>query len=166
MALALTVAACSGSGGGSSTTTATSTGPPKPTYTIAKPGTELQLGDISVSIVSIDWRRHVSNTVAIPGTHIYAVVSLRVTNSGTDTGTITPTQFWLLDSSHHEFLASPKAGVASPLIGRAVHPGATVTGTLAFGTPLRFGTGSILVYQFEDAHAIASATKVGLVQFS
>ncbi len=157
---------CSGSGGGSSTTAATSTGPPKPTYTIAKPGTKLHLGDISVSIVSIDWRQHVQDTVAIPGTHIYAIVRLRVTNNGTTTGTVTPTQFWLVDTNHHEFLAAPKAGVASPLVGRAVHAGATVTGTLAFGTPARFGSGSILAYQFKDAKAIASATDIGLVQFS
>ena len=164
--IAATAAACSGgSGSGSSAPTASSSGPAQPTYTIAKPGTELHLGDISVRIMKIEWRRHVDVQVELPGTRVYAIVRLRVANTGDTPGTITPTQFWLLDSNRREFLTSRKPDVPDPLVGRTIKPGAAAAGQLVFGVPHRILSGSVLVYQFKDARAIAAATHVGLVQF-
>ncbi len=164
--IAATAAACSGGSGSGSSAPPASSGPPQPTYTIAKPGTELHLGDISVRIMKIEWRRHVDVQVELPGTRVYAIVRLRVANTGDTPGTITSTQFWLLDSNRREFLSALRPDVPDPLVGRTVKPGAAVAGQLVFGVPHRILSGSVLVYQFKDAKAIAAATHVGLIQFT
>ena len=163
---------CSGGSGSDSSSAAfTGTAPPQQHVTIAPPGSVLKLGDVSVKIMRFEWQKHVAAVVKLPGTRIYAVVRLRVTNTGDTPGTAVPTQFWLLDSARHEFLALPKAQVPDPLIpqpltGRTVAPGASIAGSLVFGTPGRFDSGSVLVYQFKDARAIAKATSVGLARFT
>ena len=163
--LALVAAACSGGSGGGSTAASTTKPKPKPKYTIAKSGTPLKLGDITVRVVSVSWPKGVSVGVAIPGLDKYAVVKLAVTNTGTEPGKIAATQFWLLDAARQEYLASLKNNVSHKLIGLDVAEGATVTGNLVFPTPRKFTTGSVLTYQFKDALAIAKATQIGLAQF-
>ena len=87
--------------------------------------------------MKIEWRRHVDVQVELPGTRVYAIVRLRVANTGDTPGTITPTQFWLLDSNRREFLSARKLDVPDPLVGRTVKPGAAVAGQLVFGVPHR-----------------------------
>jgi hypothetical protein len=144
-----------------------STGTPKPRYTVAKPGTELKLGDITVRVMNVTWHRHVPlkpGSVVIPGTRAYAVARLRVTNTGAKAGTVLPTQFWLIDPNRREYVTQ-RAVVPDPLIGVTIAPGKTAVGSVVYGTPRRFPSGAVLVYQFADAAAIASATNIGLAQF-
>ena len=132
---------------------------------MAKPGATLSVGDISVKMLKMQWERQPGVKHAIPGTRIYAVVSLRVTNNGAVAGTVTPTQFWLLDVLHREYLAAAQNDVPNPLIGKKVAPGKSVNGTLVFGVPRKLTAGFVLAYQFKDAKSIAKATEVGLLQF-
>ncbi len=170
IALAAVLAGCSGGGSGSSgstTSSASTTGvAPSQKAVVAKPGTTLSVGDISVKMLKMQWERQPGVKHAIPGTRIYAVVSLRVTNNGTAAGTVTPTQFWLLDVLHREYLAAAKNDIPNPLVGQEGRARARASnGTLVFGVPRKLTAGFVLAYQFKDAKSIAKATEVGLLQF-
>jgi Domain of unknown function (DUF4352) len=134
-------------------------------YTVADVGQTLQLGDISVRLKSIGWRHSVHVKVTPPGTTEYAVVTLTLTNRAATINRVGLTQFWLLDANRHPFLAAGGAGVPRPLVGLAIAAGGTVTGQLVFPVPARFGNGTLLVYQFADAAAIAKAAHVGIARF-
>jgi hypothetical protein len=163
------VTGCSGGGSSSSAAssgTHTTTGAqPNQKAVTARPGTTLTVGDISVKMNRMTWQAHAGVDHPIPGTRIYAVVSLRVTNNGTSAGVITAPQFWLLDALHREYLATAKDTVPNPLIGKKVAPGTSVNGTLVFGTPRKLAGGFVLAYQFKDATSIADAKLVGLLAF-
>jgi hypothetical protein len=134
-------------------------------YTVAAPGQPLRLDDVQVDLRRVRWSKSVKVTVAPPGTSDYAIVKASVTNRGKLTRKITLTQFWLLDPSRHEYLAVPSSNVPGNLVGRVVHPGQTVRGTLVYPTAGRFSAGTLLVYRFADSAAIAHAKHVGLARF-
>jgi Domain of unknown function (DUF4352) len=133
-------------------------------YTVAAAGTPLRLDDIRVVLRSLRWEKSVGATVSPPGTRIFAVAKLVVQNLGTSSGTITATQFWLLDGGGQEYLSEGHSDVPDPLVGRRVEAGASVSGTLVFPTPVRFSSGTLLVYRFADAAAIARAKHVGILR--
>jgi hypothetical protein len=178
LAVVLVAAGCSGGGSGRSGGSAGSnTAPPSSTlptsgtvtftdgkvYTVAPLGAKLVLDDVSVRVGGVAWSKGLGAPLP-PGTTIFGVVRLTVTNTSTVAQTIAPTQIWLLDSKNHAFLASPAAQVDHPLIGMTLGPGRSATGTLAFPAPGR-ETGNLLVYRFADATRIAGARHVGLVRY-
>ena len=175
---ALALAACGCSGGGSAGSSAGSnTAPPSSTlptsgtvtykdgkvYTVAPLGAKLVLDDVSVKVDGVEWTKNVDAPLP-PGTRIFGVVRLTVTNRSGATQTVAPTQIWLLDSRNHAFLASAAAKVDQPLLGTPIGAGQSVTGTLVFPVPGR-QTGNLLVYRFADATRIADAKHVGLVRY-
>jgi hypothetical protein len=179
LAAGLVAAASACSGGGSAATSGpAASAPPSSTlpssgtvtytdgkvYTVAPLGSTLRLDDIAVKIDGIEWRRHVDLQLTPPGTKAFAVVRVTVTNNSKANQSIPLTQFWLLDARNHAYLASAKAHVAHPLVGAALGPGQSLTGTLVYPTPAR-ETGNLLVYRFADARTIAHATHVGLVRY-
>lgn len=133
-------------------------------YTVAAAGTPLGLDDIRVTLRSLHWEKSVGAAVSPPGTRIFAVVKLAVENLGSSPGTITATQFWLLDSASQEYLSENHTDVPDPLVGKHVPAGGSVVGTLAFPTPRRFSSETLLVYRFADAAAIARAHHVGILR--
>jgi hypothetical protein len=176
----LVVAALAGAGcaGGSSASSAGSnTAPPSSTlpvsgtvtykdgkvYTVAPLGSKLVLDDVSVSVDGIEWT-HALGAPLPPGTTVFGVVRLTITNTSNVAQTVAPTQIWLLDSKNHAFLASAAAHVGHPLVGLALAPGQSATGTLVYPAPGR-QKGNLLVYRFADATHIAGATHVGLVRY-
>ena len=175
LAGALVAAGCSGGGSGGSA--GSNTAPPSSTlptsgtvtytdgkvYTVAPLGAKLVLDDVSVRVGGVAWSKGLGAPLP-PGTTIFGVVRLTVTNTSDVAQTIAPTQIWLLDSKNHAFLASPAAQVDHPLIGMTLGPGQSATGTLAFPAPAR-ETGNLLVYRFADATRIARAQHVGLVRY-
>jgi hypothetical protein len=175
LAGALVAAGCSGGGSGGSA--GSNTAPPSSTlptsgtvtytdgkvYTVAPLGAKLVLDDVSVRVGGVAWSKGLGAPLP-PGTTIFGVVRLTVTNTSDVAQTIAPTQIWLLDSKNHAFLASPAAQVDHPLIGMTLGPGQSATGTLAFPAPAR-ETGNLLVYRFADATKIARAQHVGLVRY-
>ena len=175
--LAAALAASGCSGGGSGASAGSDTAPPSSTlprsgtvtytdgkvYTVAPLGSKLVLPDISVKVLGVAWTKRVEAPLP-PGTTIFGVVRMTVTNTSTATQTIAPTQIWLLDSKNHAFLASASAKVGRSLIGASIGPGQSTTGTLVFPAPGR-ETGNLLVYQFADAAQIARAHHVGLVRY-
>ena len=174
-AAAAALTACSGGGGGSSSV---STAPPSSTlpssgtvtytdgkvYTVAPLGSTLTLDDVAVRVDGIEWVRHVDIPVTPPGTKMFGVVRVTVTNRSTADQTVALTQIWLLDSENHAFLAAATAKLPHPLVGAAIGPGQSITGTLVYPAPKR-ETGNLLVYRFGDATAIAHARHVGLVRY-
>lgn len=175
LAGALVGAGCSGGGSGGSA--GSNTAPPSSTlptsgtvtytdgkvYTVAPLGAKLVLDDVSVRVDGVAWSKGLGAPLP-PGTTIFGVVRLTVTNTSDVAQTLAPTQIWLLDSKNHAFLASPVAQVDHPLIGITLGPGQSATGTLAFPAPAR-ETGNLLVYRFADATRIARAQHVGLVRY-
>ena len=136
-AAALVAAGCSG-GGGSGGSAGSNTAPPSSTlpvsgtvtytdgkvYTVAPLGAKLVLDDVSVKIDGVAWSHGVGAPLP-PGTTIFGVVRLTITNSSDVAQTLTPTQIWLLDSKNHAFLASVAAQVRPVLLpSMTVVPGA------------------------------------------
>jgi hypothetical protein len=177
MLLAASLAAAGCSGGGSASSGGSNTAPPSSTlpasgtvtytdgkvYTVAPLGSKLVLDDVSVKVDGIEWSKGLGAPLP-PGTTIFGVVRLTITNASGVAQTVAPTQIWLLDSKNHAFLAAPAAQVDHPLIGVTIAPGQSATGTLAFPAPGR-QTGNLLVYRFADATKIAQANHVGLVRY-
>jgi hypothetical protein len=174
---ALCLAGCSSGGGGSS---AAQTGPPTvstlPTsgtvkytdgriYTVAPLGRTLRLDDISVRVQSVVWRRSVKVAFKPPGTKIFGLVTLTVTNPTRSRQQVGLTQIWLRDAAGDPILAAASATVPHNLLEMPIPPGATVTGTLVYPAPQR-ETGYLLVYRFADAKAIAKAKHVGLLKYA
>jgi Domain of unknown function (DUF4352) len=173
-AAALLAAGCGGGGG------ATSAGglsaPPSSTlpssgtvtytdgrvYTIAPAGSTLTLPGLAVRATAVRWAAAVAGAIRPPGTRVFAVVTVAVTNRTQAAQLVGGTQVWFLDASRRAYLAAAGARVPSPLVGATVPPGGTVTGTLAFAVPGR-SAGRLLVYTFADAAAIADAHHVGLL---
>jgi hypothetical protein len=182
VALVVAAAGCSGGSSGAASSTAPSTRassvrhaatlpdqgtvqlPNGRIYTVAPPGGALRLSDIQVRVRSLAWSRSADVGSAPPGTHAYATVRLAVTNRGSKASPVTLTQFWLVDGAGNEYVAAARARVAEPLVGARVGPGATVEGTLVFPAPSRFAGGSLLVYRFADASAIAHAKHLGIAR--
>jgi hypothetical protein len=177
LAVAIAAAACSG-GSSSSSPPASSQGPPVvstlpasgtvrlsdgKTYTVAPPGATLHLDNLKLHIHNVGWNHHIDVGVTPPGTRIYAVFSVDVSNLTTSTQTISAIQIWLRNTLNHTFLASAGAKVPDPLIGRSVQPGQTVTGDLVFPLPGRM-EGGLLVYRFGDTPA--KATHVGIARYA
>ncbi|MGN6379203.1 MAG: DUF4352 domain-containing protein [Gaiellales bacterium] len=133
-------------------------------YTVAAPGTPLVLDDIKVRLLSVNWVRSAGVANPPPGTSRYAVVVLSVQNLSSAAHTIPVTQFWLLDPGLHEYLPRARSSVPQPLVGKRVEPGAGVRGSLVFPTPGEFARGTLLVYRFADAAAIAHAKHVGILR--
>jgi Domain of unknown function (DUF4352) len=172
---AVVAAGCSDGGAGSSAPS--DTAPPSSTlphsgtvtytdgkvYTVAPLGSKLVLDDISVKVDGIEWTKAIDAPLP-PGTTIFGVVRVTITNTSKAAQTVAPTQIWLLDSKNHAFLASAAAHPGGALIGLALAPGQSGTGTLVFPAPRR-ETGNLLVYQFADATRIAQAHHVGLVRY-
>jgi hypothetical protein len=175
LAAALAAAGCSG--GGAATSGASNTAPPSSTlpvsgtvtytdgkvYTVAPLGSKLVLDDVSVKVDGIEWTRNVDAPLP-PGTTIFGVVRVTLTNTSGVAQTVAPTQIWLLDSKNHAFFASPTAQVDHPLVGMSIAPGQSATGTLVYPAPGR-QKGNLLVYRFADATHIAEARHVGLVRY-
>jgi len=171
------LAACGCSGGGASSSAGSDTAPPSSTlptsgtvtykdgkvYTVAPLGEKLVLDDVSVKVDGVEWTKNIDAPLP-PGTSIFGVVRVTLTNRSDATQTVAPTQIWLLDATNHAYLASTAAKVGHPLVGTAIGPGQSATGTLVFPTPGR-QTGNLLVYRFADATQIAKAEHVGLVRY-
>ncbi|HET7170579.1 MAG TPA: DUF4352 domain-containing protein [Gaiellales bacterium] len=165
------------SGGGSGGSAGSNTAPPSSTlprsgtvtytdgkvYTVAPLGAKLVLDDISVAVAGIEWTKAISAPLP-PGTTIFGVVRVTVTNTSDATQTLAPTQIWLLDSKNHAFLSAAAAQVRHPLVGKSLGPGQSATGSLVFPAPGR-ENGNLLVYRFADATDIAHAHHVGLVRY-
>jgi hypothetical protein len=132
-------------------------------YTVAPLGSKLVLDDVTVKVDGVEWTKAIQAPLP-PGTTIFGVVRLTVTNTSNIAQTVAPTQIWLLDSKNHAFLASAAAEVQHRLIGTAIAAGQSATGTLVFPAPGR-ETGNLLVYRFADAARIAQAHHVGLVRY-
>jgi hypothetical protein len=175
--LAAVLAASGCSGGGSGASAGSNTAPPSSTlprsgtvtytdgkvYTVAPLGSTLVLDDISVKVAGVAWTKRIDAPLP-PGTTIFGVVRMTITNTSTATQTVAPTQIWLLDSKNHAFLASATAEVGRSLIGMSLGPGQSATGQLVFPAPGR-ETGNLLVYRFADATKIAQAHHVGLIRY-
>ena len=175
VAVALAAPGCGGGSAGSSS--GSDTAPPSSTlpvsgtvtykdgkvYTVAPLGAKLVLDDVSVTVEAVEWTKHVDAPLP-PGTSIFGVVRVTLTNTSNVAQTVAPTQIWLLDAENHAFLSSAAAKVGHPLIGRALGPGQSATGTLVFPAPGR-QTGNLLVYRFGDATHIADAKHVGLIRY-
>jgi len=175
--VAVAVAGCSGGGasssGGSNPAPHSKTLPVSGTvtytdgkvYTVAPLGSTLVLDDVSVKVDGIEWTRDLKAPLP-PGTTIFAVVRLTLTNTSGADQTVAPTQIWLLDSKNHAYLTSAAAAteVDHPLLGVSIAPGKSATGTLVYPAPGR-EHGNLLVYRFADATHIAQARHVGLVRY-
>ena len=176
----MSAAACNG--GSSSSTQAGSHGPTVPQattlpasgtvqlpnhliYTVVPMGQTLKLDDIALKIHNVVWQRHVKGTIAPPGTSIFAVVVVSITNRTARAQRVGPTQIWLIDAAMQVFLASPAARVPRPVIGHPIPAGGTYTGRLTFALPRRL-PGGLLVYRFADADAIAHARQVGVARYA
>jgi hypothetical protein len=180
LAILMTTAACNG--GSSAGSAASTPGPTVPQattlpasgtaqlpnhliYTVVPPGQTLRLDDIAVKIHNVSWARTVKGAIRPPGTSIFAVVAVSVTNRTGNSQTVGPTQIWLIDPGMQVFLASPQAQVPRPVINHSIPPGGTYTGYLTFGLPRRV-PGGLLVYRFADADAIAHAKRVGVARYA
>jgi uncharacterized protein DUF4352 len=177
----IAVLAAAGCGGGGSATTAGSadtaphakTLPPTGTvtlpdgkvYTVVGPGQTLTLKDLTFKIISVHWRASMAVAGKPPGTRIYAVVAATIKNTGSEQATVGPTQIWLLDQGGHTHLAAQVSHLPGQLIGKAVPAGQAVSGLLVYPMPAK-APGSLLVYTFADAQAIAGATHVGVARYA
>ena len=177
VAVAVTLAGCGGGGGGTSTEPVTA--PPVSTlptsgtvtytdgrvYTVAPLHTALRLDDVVVRVKSVVWRRSVKVGFKPPGTTMYGLVTLTVTNLTHTSQKVALTQIWLRNAAGAPYLAAATAGVPRNLLGLPIPAGKSVTGTLVYPAPQR-ETGYLLVYRFGDAKAIAKAKHVGLLAYS
>ena len=177
----IAVLAAAGCGGGGSATsggpvntapaaktlpaTGTVTLPDGKVYTVVAPGQTLTLNDLTLKILSVHWRHSMAVAVPPPGTRTYAVVAATIKNTGSDQAVVAPTQIWLLDQAGHTHLAAQVAHLPGQLIGRAVPSGQERSGLLVYPMPART-PGSLLVYTFADAQAIAGATHVGVARYA
>jgi hypothetical protein len=175
LVLALAMAGCSGnsagapassSGAASSVPTATSLPasgtvqlPDHRIYTVVAAGATLRLADLTLRIDRLTWHRGAGTQPAPLGARVHAVAEVTIRNIGERDAKLLPTQIWLLDEGNRTHLAAPGG-----LIGRRVAAGATVHGRLVFPMPGR-APGSLLVYTFADARAIADATHVGVARY-
>jgi hypothetical protein len=133
-------------------------------YTVAAPGRTLSLDNLTLRIIAVQWRSSVPGAISPPGTKLYAVFRVRLGNaSGTEPGTVAPTQIWLRNTLNHTFLASGTATVAGQLVGKTLGPGESATGSLVFPVPGK-QQGGLLVYRFGDTPA--RANHVGIARFS
>lgn len=176
LAIVLATAACSGgsssassAGSGRSAPTATvlpASGTVKLsdgiTYTVAAPGTTLSLDNLALRIMGLRWEKHVPATVTPPGTRIFAVFTVAITNNSNQPATVEPTQVWLRTTLNHTYLAAAGANTPRPLIGRQLREGERAIGTLAFPLPGR-QPGGLLVYRFGDTPA--GARHVGIARY-
>ncbi len=181
LALLLLAAACSSGGSSPSspgTTVATvptaTTLPPSGTvklsdgvtYTVVAPGTTLKLDNITLRIDRLRWLKHVDVTFNPPGTRLYAVFTVTITNLSGGDVTLAPTQIWLRNSANRPFLAAGLAGqtgLPRALMGAKLLAGAPVTGTLVFPLPGKL-SGGLLVYRLGDLPA--TAKHVGIARYS
>jgi hypothetical protein len=128
-------------------------------------GRTLRLDDIALQIHHVSWARTVPGAIKPPGTSVFAVVEVTVTNRTSKPQTVGPTQIWLIDAGMQVFLGSPHAQVSRPVFGHPIPPGGSYTGNLTFGLPRRL-PGGLLVYRFADANAIAHAQRVGVARYA
>jgi len=133
-------------------------------YTVAAPGTTLELDDVALRIDSFGWQKNVSVPVEPPGTSTFAIFNVTVTNRSEEDATLLPTQIWLLDTGNHPFIAAAGAEVNDLLIGKVIAPGKSVTGTLVYPLPRKLD-GGLLLYRLADATGIAKASHVGLLRY-
>jgi Domain of unknown function (DUF4352) len=133
-------------------------------YTVAAPGTTLELDDVALRIDSFGWQKNISVPVEPPGTRTFAIFNVTVTNRGEEDATVLPTQIWLLDTGNRPFIAAANAEVNDLLIGKVIAPGESVTGTLVYPLPRKLD-GGLLVYRLADATGIAKAPHVGLLRY-
>src|SRR3954449_7566472 len=176
LAILLATTACSG---GSSGAPSAGSGPSAPaatvlpasgtvklsdgiTYTVAAPGTTLRLDNLALRIMGLRWEKQVPVTVAPPGTRIFAVFTVAITNNSNQTATVEPTQVWLRTTLNYTYLAAAGANTPRPLVGRQLREGERAIGTLAFALPGR-QPGGLLVYRFGDTPA--GARHVGLARY-
>ena len=176
LAILVATAACSGvssgatsAGSGASAPTATvlpASGTVKLsdgiTYTVAAPGATLRLDNLALRIMGLRWEKHVPVTVTPPGTRIFAVFTVAITNNSNQVATVQPTQVWLRTTLNHTYLAAAGANTPRPLIGRQLQAGERAVGTLAFPLPGR-QPGGLLVYRFGDTPA--GARHVGIARY-
>jgi hypothetical protein len=173
--LAMAASACSG--GGTAATSAAASGPPVATklppsgtvrlpdgitYTVAAPGQTLALDNLSLRIDNLRWTRHIQVPVVPPGTTIYAVFTVTVTNTGDGAATLGPTQVWVRNDGNRPFLAAGRAGVPRQLVGSTLPPGQPVRGRLVYPLPGKI-TGGLLVYGFGELPA--TAKHVGIARY-
>ena len=175
----MTAAACSGGSSAGSSSTHGPTVPQATTlpasgtvqlpnhliYTVVPAGQTLQLDDIALKILNVGWTRTVKGAVKPPGTTIFAIVAVTITNRTSKTQKVGPTQIWLIDPGMQVFLSSPAAQVPRPVVGHPIPAGGTYTGHLVFALPRKV-PGGLLVYRFADADAIAHAKRVGVARYS
>lgn len=133
-------------------------------YTVAAPGTTLELDDVALRIDSFGWQKNISVPVAPPGTRTFAIFNVTVTNRSEEEATLLPTQIWLLDRGNRPFIAAAGAEVNDVLIGKVIAPGESVTGTLVYPLPRKLD-GGLLLYRLADAAGIAKASHVGLLRY-
>ena len=165
------------SGGGSADSSAASSGPPTATtlpasgtvklpdgitYTVAAPGQQLRLDNLSLRIDGLRWQRHVSVPVAPPGTRVYAVFTVTVTNTGQSQASLGPTQVWVRNDGSRPFLAAAGADVPRQLVGATLPPGRPVRGRLVYPLPGKI-TGGLLVYPIGALPA--TAKQVGIARY-
>ena len=131
-------------------------------YTVAAPGSTLQLDNLTLRIDGLRWTRNVSVPVTPPGTRTFAVFTVTMTNTGEGTATVLPTQIWLRNDGNRPFLAAAGADVPRPLIGSQLPPGQPVRGTIVFPLPAKLA-GGLLVYRFGDLPA--KAPHVGIARY-
>jgi hypothetical protein len=183
VAVAACLAGCS-SGGNSSTgspgpkrvatlpTSGTVTYTDGRVYTVAPLGSVLRLDDIAVKVQSVAWKPKIDlgsiAGVAVkppPGTKIFGLVTLTVTNRSRKPERLGVTQIWLRNAAGSPYLASATARVPENLLRMPIPGGNSVTGVLVYPTP-RKETGYLLVYRFDDSTAIAKANHVGLLRYA
>jgi hypothetical protein len=133
-------------------------------YTVAAPGSTLELDDVSLQIDSFGWQKNVAVAVEPPGTTTFGIFQVTVTNRGDQPATILPTQIWLLDTGNHPFIAAAGAGIDQPLIGKTVPAGKSVSGVLVYPVPKKI-EGGLLLYRLADAESIAKAEHVGFLRY-
>ena len=68
-------------------------------YTVAAPGQTPELDDIALKIHVVRWRRSVPGAVATPGTAIFAIIQVSITNRSSKAQKVGPTQIWLIDQA-------------------------------------------------------------------
>ena len=85
-------------------------------YTVAPLGRTLRLDDIAVRVQSVVWTRSVKVGFKPPGTRIYGLVTLTVTNRTGSRQQVGLTQIWLRDAAGNPILAAASATVPHNLL--------------------------------------------------
>ncbi len=179
IAISICLAGCASGGGGGGSSAGPKGPPPSSTlptsgtvtytdgrvYTVAPLGHTLRLDDISVRVQSVVWRHSAKVGFTPPGTKVYGLVTLTVTNLSRSRQHVGLTQIWLRDAAGNPFLAAAQATIPKNLLTTPIPPGQSVTGTLVYPAPRR-ESGYLLVYRFGDAKAIAKAKHVGLLKYA